>query len=1805
MTACVLLAEMPLTAQTAVWSGYHATNSVDTNWSDANNWTGGAPGPAASVCFFDAGANGSQCVVNNIVDGNTTILSLQYGNTNGFHTTQIESGLTLTVSNNAAANLVFVGTGTDNGGSQTVDATVTGTGGRLVVMGTNTGSAMIIQQGSAGSGTHNATLNLAGLDTFNLTAGRLLVGGAPGSSVNASNYCSGTVILAKTNVIQLNGATTPALDEGDAVNNGASQMLQLGQSNALFVDTMTIAHSKATATLQFNPALAGGNPMLYLRGNTNSQVTTLAIGDFSAQSASAATTSGAVNLTGGTVNARVNTCSVGIGQTGNGPGTASGTLSLGAGVFNVNTLNAGYVSINTAVGNVTGTVNVSNGTLAVSASLVLGCNPGAAATASGALNISNGGSVQANAITTSPGGASSSINLTNGTLVVSNAMCSAASPLSSLKVFNNSTLQFPVSNGAAVAQVKDLSSDSTGVINISSFPNITSYPSQPMPVLAYQSGGGSVIFSIGALPGGFKGYISNDNSSTIWLVVTNGPSLSSLQWVGGVNNIWDTNTLNWTSNGAAAAYGENDLVVFNDAAQTGTVNLVGTAPHTPYGWMVTNNVLNYAFAGSNGIGGSVSLKKCGSGSLTLSESGDSFSGGITVNGGTVILDEAASAISGGLSIAGGATAQIGNSDANGSLPAGAVSDSGALVFRQTVPDFVSTAISGGGSLTQNGGGTLELSGANSYTGNTVVLQGTLALTGSGAISNSATVVVSNAKLDVSGVAGATVLGNLNMTNGVINVGATTVSVSNLNLGGSGNTINVAALPGIQFTYPTNITLLQSANAINGYNFVLGALPAASPSYAGSLGKNGNAVVLTLTAGPPAVVPATVSFSSSSAGTVLNPAYCGLSYEKSQLTGSLFVSTDTALIHMFGQIAPAVLRVGGNSVDTTCWGGLSNKTPITAAQVDAFAGFVKALPTNWHVLYGINMSVNTPSNCAAEAACAANALGASLLGFEIGNECDLYHGNGIRSSNYTYADFLSQWQALAAAITNAVPGWAITNAGNGWALTGPATAGNTEGYTVPFAANEAGINSMVTQHYYRANGQSPSSTLALLLQPDSSLPATVSNIVAAATAASLPMGFRMDECGSFYNGGAPNVSDAYGTALWTLDFMFTCALHGGQGVNFHGGGDGTGYTPIADNGTTVVQARPEFYGLKMFSLLPQGSAIPAVVSLGSNINFTAYGVRQTNGGISALLDNKETNNDVEVTINLGPNVSAAQMIELTGPALNSTNGYALGGAAINADGSWTGGVQSLTSTTNGQLTLMVPTISAVLLIPVVTEGSNVLLANDAIGTTSWTNSTNWSDGLAPHEGANYFTLSNLLRSPATGSSLTFAGDSLTIGPSMPGNTSFRLKLNAPGGTCTLNNCTNAGGIIDAGTSNATNYLSGSSWFISAPGSFGLSGDNTRAIVLTNLNLSGSFTLSNGVANGSGFTVGGVPTNGLGTMVYACNATNFTGPIVTSLGTTLQAYSQTNLGGNPAGFSAGQFVLDNGNFQPLASMGLTNSNSGVTMNPGGGTFIVSSGLTLTVGNPITGTGGITEQGGGWLVFSSANTYAGPTTINAGTLALSGNGTLSGSANITVAGGATLNVSGLSSAFILGANQTLSNSSANAIINGTCNAGSGTVSLACDGVNPSFIVTNGGMTLSGSTVFKVKNTGPQLSAGGSYKIIAKALTGNVGYVAGTAPGSVTVGGNGAAGPASLQIQGGELYLNVASSLPETGTNILFSVTGNQLDLNWPSNYTGWLLQSNSAGLATSNEWFAVPGSTTSNSVQITIDQGQANVFYRMVFP
>ena len=238
------------------------------------------------------------------------------------------------------------------------------------------------------------------------------------------------------------------------------------------------------------------------------------------------------------------------------------------------------------------------------------------------------------------------------------------------------------------------------------------------------------------------------------------------------------------------------------------------------------------------------------------------------------------------------------------------------------------------------------------------------------------------------------------------------------------------------------------------------------------------------------------------------------------------------------------------------------------------------------------------------------------------------------------------------------------------------------------------------------------------------------------------------------------------------------------------------------------------------------------------------------------------------------------------------------------------------------------------------------------------------------------------------------------------------------------------------------------------------------------------------------------------------------------------------------------------------------------------------TLTVGdNDATATyAGIlqngvslTKMGNGSQTLTGVNTYSGGTTINAGTLALSGSGSIANTPRIVVAGGATFNVSGLSSTFALGGSQTLSNSTSTAVLNGNATTGSGTISLTYGSGTPSFTVTNGTLTLSSGTVAKVNNTGSALAVG-SYKIISKAVSGNTGTVAGTAPSSVTVVGGGIAGGtvAVLQINSGELYLVVASTAPARINNI--GVSGTTLSLSATNGVAGgpWtLLQSTNIAL------------------------------------
>jgi len=479
--------------------------------------------------------------------------------------------------------------------------------------------------------------------------------------------------------------------------------------------------------------------------------------------------------------------------------------------------------------------------------------------------------------------------------------------------------------------------------------------------------------------------------------------------------------------------------------------------------------------------------------------------------------------------------------------------------------------------------------------------------------------------------------------------------------------------GSTFTYTTN-------PLITAFGITQHALTSATPIKWNSLSLTETGTRATN------AVSASVSFSGTTVP--IGSSFVGLSYEKQNLVTGFLNSSDTNLVNLFNLLGPAVLRVGGGTVDTTGWNGINGTTPITSAEVDTFTGFTNALSSNWKVIYGINLENNTAANAESEAAYAVSDLGSKLLGFEIGNEPEFY--------GWTYNTFLTNWTAEKAAMTTGVAGWDHGSGTGGWILDGAdAGQGQLAAYTDPFATDEAGYASLLSQHYYEG---STGNMQDILVAPNSTLTSLASNIATNASGQQ-SLGSRISETGSIAAGGVLGVSNALGGAFWAVDFMFTAAENGVKGVNFHGGGRSP-YSPINDDGTNVTSVGPEFYASKLFSLIPTGgSMIPATVTLNpTGENFSVYGVKASSGKISAVLNNKEVNDTISVTLNLGSAVTHINLYSLTAPNLFDSTGFTLGGQPITTSGTWSGGVQQTFTVTGGALTLNVPPTTVYLLIP---------------------------------------------------------------------------------------------------------------------------------------------------------------------------------------------------------------------------------------------------------------------------------------------------------------------------------------------------------------------------------------------------------------------------------------------------------------------------------------------------------------------------
>lgn len=443
-------------------------------------------------------------------------------------------------------------------------------------------------------------------------------------------------------------------------------------------------------------------------------------------------------------------------------------------------------------------------------------------------------------------------------------------------------------------------------------------------------------------------------------------------------------------------------------------------------------------------------------------------------------------------------------------------------------------------------------------------------------------------------------------------------------------------------------------------------------------------------------------------------FTGLSYETAQLGDpTFFAPTNTELIGFIRRLGRSgVLRIGGNTSEWSYWApqgtpredeavrerdqatvleqavgpdtghGPAKHRKITPEAIENLAAFVDA--TGWKLIYGLNMGTEDAETAASEAAYVKHAIGDRLIAFQLCNEPDLFYRNGLRKSDYNYAQFAKEWQHFYEVIRRKVP-----NA----PFAGPDTAFNNE-WLVPFAKQFQNEVAFLSQHYYAEGPPTdPSMTIDRLLRPDPKLAAEFRGMAETKAESHLP--FRLAETNSCYQGGKQGVSNTFASALWGADLMYQLATAGGVGINFHGGGYGW-YTPVAGTIPNGFLARPIYYGMLLFAEAGSGHLIDARLDRPDLPLLAAYGVANDDGGsaVKAIVLNKDAHRALHLTVDSAGGGTQAQALRLIAPRLDDTTDVTLGMNPVGPSGEWSAHPESL-PVHNGAASLDLPPGSGVL------------------------------------------------------------------------------------------------------------------------------------------------------------------------------------------------------------------------------------------------------------------------------------------------------------------------------------------------------------------------------------------------------------------------------------------------------------------------------------------------------------------------------
>ena len=407
-------------------------------------------------------------------------------------------------------------------------------------------------------------------------------------------------------------------------------------------------------------------------------------------------------------------------------------------------------------------------------------------------------------------------------------------------------------------------------------------------------------------------------------------------------------------------------------------------------------------------------------------------------------------------------------------------------------------------------------------------------------------------------------------------------------------------------------------------------------------------------------------------------------------------------------SPFVLRIGGDSSDHTFYAPGRRLAPwafaLTPAFVTRTATVVRSM--RLHVILDLNLITGTPGLAAAWAREAETVMPrGSIVGFEIGNEPDLYERTiwlrltGARVTprvlphDITAGSYATDFDRWAEALEGIAPGTPLL----GPALSHPRVDAN---WITALLAHKPPRLRVISVHEYPYSACAfpgtrsyPTVGRVLSQRASAGLAASVAAAVAIARRAGLPV--RVTEFNSVTCGGLPGVSNTFATALWAPDAAFELLAAGAQSIDLH-----AREYAINDPFTFTssgVQAHPLMYGLILFTraLSAHAHLLRSQLHVGAHANVKAWAVGTNHGTVNVLVLDKGARG-VHVTMNL-PASGVASIQRLTAGSPRSTAGVRLDGQWLNHNGAWVGRRVTGTVRPRGRrYQLWIPRYSAALL-----------------------------------------------------------------------------------------------------------------------------------------------------------------------------------------------------------------------------------------------------------------------------------------------------------------------------------------------------------------------------------------------------------------------------------------------------------------------------------------------------------------------------